>query len=156
MGDPQVGPTKTLLPPDPYAEAAARAFVAQATRTRIVFSQNTGQILWIDGRGGALWPAGDCSTADTARALAVAFLQAHSGLLRIRDADADLSLAEPFLARDAIFIQDPQSGTRAVRLEQSINGFTSPDHYVIAHFGADCALNALVTTAQPTDASASQ
>ncbi|MCC7441338.1 MAG: hypothetical protein IT285_06885, partial [Bdellovibrionales bacterium] len=152
MGEPDdpEGNTKVLLPPHPYAEAAAQAFLSSHPGARILFSQNSGQILWVDGRGAALGPSGSCGTAAQARSRVIAFLNANPGLLRITDPEASLTVAEPFLERDVVFAQDPATGRTSVRLEQTLNGFIDPDHSLIAHLRPGCALSSLVTTVAPT------
>lgn len=141
---------KELLPPSDVALEAARSFKEDhAPEARIFFSQNSGEILWIDG-GGAVLAPGAASTHAEALDTVVSFLEAHPDLFRLADADRELLVEDHVIDGITGFSTDGLTGLRILRFEQALNGIPMGGRYGIAFFSPSGSLLGLMARLEPS------
>lgn len=152
--DPEV-PTKELVAPSESAVRAAEAFRSGfGAPVRIFFSQNSGEILWLDAMGSPLAQGSiddPIAAADTVRA----FMSAHPGLYRVQNVRSEIVVKEHPVLGVTGFKKDPATGYATLRFEQAEGGIAVGGRYGIAFFDSGGHLLGLMTQIVPTAEGAS-
>jgi hypothetical protein len=134
---------KQLVPPSPEARAAAIELKRDFPEARVFFSQNSGEILWIDGGGGAL-EQGISQTPAQALAVVQRFFARYPKLFRITGPSSSLASAEGGLS-----VNSGANSLTTLRFTQLQAGTPIANHFGTAVFDSNGRLLGLQTHLLP-------
>jgi Zn-dependent metalloprotease len=141
------GKTRPLIAPTAEAIQVAHALQQEFPQARVFFSQNSGDILWIDARGTPL-AQGSLDNAQSALAVVQDFMSQHPALYRISDPKSMLQSFNSDL-RD-LRKADKNANIVSLQFEQTQNGVPIKGKYGVAIFDTSGNLLGIISRLMPT------